>query len=165
MKFRKRNPRAFSESKSSAANKAFDALARMLLRRDHSEKEIRTKLGRWYTPEAVDIAVQKAADAGYLKDPQDLRQQLANSLHRKNRGYRKIQFELKKRGLPTNLDFDPEIELAKALRHVDKVHAIGDDLTMPRRMKIQRLLMNRGFSGDTINAVFQQLRNGQNEKR
>ena len=150
-KKRKSHP-AFLASKSSSENKAFSKLCDLLARRDHSIKELQEKLAQRFEPTAVDEAIQKADEYGYLKDPSEIAQRLAESLHRRGRGHLKILHELHKKGLP-EIELDAERENEKARDHLDKLIKSGDDLSFEAKQKAMRFLANRGFLMDTIRQV------------
>ena len=124
--------------KSYAKRKVMDLVAT----RDHSEKELRTKLrtyfrrnilyrkrlaqkhGKEYTEdtpenqaeitEAIDLAIEFARDHKWLGDPEVLAGKMAGMLHRKNKGISYINNYLKGKGLPP-ITGDRDLELEKAL--------------------------------------------------
>ena len=134
-------------------------MTRLLLRRDHSEKEIREKLGRRYEGPAIQSAISKAKEYGYIRSPEELTERFAEALHRRGRGILKIQFEIQKKGLPPLLDVDEDREVLKAHAHVDKIKGLGEDLDFEAQQKIMRYLNNRGFTTDTIKKVIGKLKN------
>jgi regulatory protein len=143
---------AFLASKSSSENKAFNKLCDLLSRRDHSLKELKEKLSQRFESAAIDSAIQKADEYGYLKDPQEISERLAEALHFRNRGYKKIEFELQKKGLPP-VEVDLEREAEKARELLDKLIKKSDDLDFKAKQKAMRSLASRGFLMDTIRQV------------
>lgn len=130
----------------SARNKLMDLLAR----RDHSEKELRTKLRqRDFTDEEIDKAISHARDHGWLSSPAELAERYADSLHRKNKGIHYINQHLQNKGLPT-LSRDVDLELEKAIRLVETKQAPLSRLSREEKAKAARFLISRGFDSETI---------------
>jgi len=136
-------------------------LTRYLLRRDHSEKELRQKMSRRHTDDAINGAIAKANEYGYLKTPEELARRLAKALAQKGRGQSRIRYVLKKRGLPT-IKFNPEDEMLRAQQVVDKLGLFRDDLNLQDKQKLMRKLYQRGFTPETIRHLLEKM---QNEKR
>ena len=105
-----------------------------------------------YEQEAIDQALKTADDYGYLKEPQELAERLAEALHLRGRGFRKIEFELRKKGLP-DVAIDHERELQKGRELLDKLVKSRDDLNFAAKQKAMRSLASRGFLMDTIRQV------------
>ncbi len=122
---------------------------RLLGRRDYSQLELTQKLNRWYTPEAVTAAMQKAEERKWLKDPTVLSVSYSEVLHRKGKGHSALNRELKKRGLPV-IDRNNERELEKAKALLAKKFPRKAKLDIKERQKAYRLLSYRGFDSDTI---------------
>ncbi|MEK6556415.1 MAG: regulatory protein RecX [Bdellovibrionota bacterium] len=134
---------------------AYNAIIRYVSRRDHSEKEIRTKLGRWYTPEAVQAAVDKAYEYKWIKDASELTEIFSRSLHRQGKGLRAVNLKLKTKGLP-EVKKDSELEIEKAQAALARKYKTQDPaikLDRPQKQKAYRFLANRGFDHDTIMIV------------
>lgn len=132
--------------------------------RDHSEKELRTKLKNTFrrnllyrkrlaqkrgqeftedTPEnqkeiaaAIDEAIEFARDHQWLGDPADLAQKMAGMLHRKNKGISYINNYLQGKGLPP-VTSDREIELEKALALVKNKYSDFSELSFEEKRKEQ----------------------------
>ena len=105
-----------------------------------------------YEQAAIDEAIKMADEYGYLKEPAELAERLAEALHLKCKGFRKIQFELQKKGLPS-VEVDPDRELEKGRELLDKLLKSGDDLSFEAKQKAMRSLASRGFLMDTIRQV------------
>ncbi len=124
----------------------------MLYRRDHSEKELRTKLNQWYTAEAVDVAIVKAEEQKWLKAPEELSQIMGGWLHRRGKGLRTVNQTLKNKGLPpVARDADKELEKARAL--LVKKFRNQTKLDFKDKQKAYRMLASRGFDHDTISSA------------
>lgn len=129
-----------------------------LAKRDHSEKELKTKLKRLkdfqdkkkarYTPEEVDQAIQWAKDNQWLKPSDQLSESVARALHNKSKGIRYINAYLAQKGLPPQpTDEDQELEKAiKLLRRKIMSRVIDSNL----KLKLSRFLISRGFRGDIV---------------
>ncbi|WP_413289963.1 regulatory protein RecX [Bdellovibrio sp. HCB337] len=131
-------PQTAYSHKSYAKKKVMDLVAS----RDHSEKELRTKLRTYFkrnlsfrkklakeqnreftedTPEnqaeieaAIENAIEFAKDNNWLGEPEILSEKMAKVLHRKNKGISYINNKLKEKGLPP-VASDRDLELEKAL--------------------------------------------------
>jgi regulatory protein len=138
---------------------AYNAIIRYISRRDHSEKEIRTKLGRFYTAEAVKEAIEKAYEYKWIKDPSELTEIFSRSLHRQGKGLRAVNVKLKAKGLPeVKKDSELEIEKARAsLARKFKAQEPEIKLDRPQKQKAYRFLANRGFDHETIMIVLKDI--------
>src|SRR5688572_482604 len=97
-------------------NKALAAVSWYLSKRDHSELELRTKLGRRHTPEVIDQVIVEAKDRKWLRPPEELAAAWTRQLAQKKRSHRYISGYLRKRGLPTgSRDLDTEEEKCRRL--------------------------------------------------
>lgn len=132
--------------------------------RDHSEKELRSKLREAFrrnlqyrkrlatkrgqeftedTPEnqaeiavAIDEAIEFARKHSWLGNPEDLAQKMAGMLHRKNKGIAYINNYLQGKGLPP-VTTDREIELEKALALVKNKYSDFSELPFAEKRKEQ----------------------------
>jgi regulatory protein len=131
---------------------ARDKIVDYLARRDHSELELERTLSRDYPAEDVSDAIEFARQNGWLKAPEELARQVAEQLHRKNKGTRYIQQFLHSRGLPrVARDVDDEVRKGREL----VLNKLGCEppFEFDIQVKIRRLLANRGFDDDTIRKV------------
>lgn len=131
---------------------AWPALLRLLTRRDYSQLEIRNKLRIRYSKEAIEDALRRAEQYGYLKDPATLAQNLVESLHRKGKSAIYIRHQLQKRGLP-QVSRDEEREFEKALDHLRSRFDINELKNLSEKQKAFRMLKQRGFDSATIRKV------------
>lgn len=132
--------------------------------RDHSEKELRSKLREAFrrniqyrkrlatkrgqefnedTPEnqaeiavAIDEAIEFARNHAWLGKPEDLAEKMAGMLHRKNKGIVYINNYLQEKGLPP-VTTDREIELEKALALVKNKYSDFSELPFQEKRKEQ----------------------------
>ena len=146
------NPTESSDEKSPLWMKAYHSLTRYIGARDHSEKELRTKLGQKYPEDLVEEMVALAYENNWMADPQELAQRTAENLMNKGKGPRYIANYLFEKGLP-EITIDRE-EALKAAHEVAEMK-FGDlkELTYDDKPKVQRFLQSRGFSHEVINTV------------
>lgn len=132
--------------------------------RDHSEKELRTKLREYFRrnlqyrkrlakkqnreftedteenqrgiQEAIELAIEFAKDQKWLGNPEDLADKMARILHRKNKGISYINNYLKEKGLPPVLG-DRDLELEKALALVKNRYSDFSELSFEEKRKEQ----------------------------
>lgn len=154
------NPKNNTETTSSRWKPSIDSkVMEYLATRDHSEKELRTKLKKNYEEAEIDQAIQDALDRKWLKHPEELSASVTEMLHRRNKGHLHIQAYLKKLGLPGSKK-DPERELSKAKSLAEglsdrSLDTSTKDLKRDRshQQKIYRFLAYRGYDDETIRKV------------
>lgn len=137
---------------SEVENKALDKLAYYLARRDHSERELRDKLSRKFSPEVVKKALEAARERKWIIPAEVLAQRVAESLHRKRKGILYINRYLQKKGLPP-VARDLDLELSKGLEWLKlkfRGSGEGEKLSFDEIRKAHRFLVNRGFDDETI---------------
>jgi regulatory protein len=132
--------------------------------RDHSEKELRTKLRTYFKrnfeyqqklakkeghdltgefasqqqeiADAIDGAIEFARTHNWICKPEDLSEKMAKMLHRKNKGISYINNYLKEKGLPA-VSNDGHLELEKALALVKNKYSDFSELTSEEKKKEQ----------------------------
>lgn len=129
----------------------------MFARRNHSEDEIRQKLRTKFHAEedieaAIEDAIQYAKKNRWLGDPSDLSQDLADTLHRKNKGAEYINNVLKEKGLPT-IQADHQQELEKAKLLVREKFSDADNIARDDKPRVARFLASRGFDEEIIRTI------------
>ncbi|WP_347356062.1 regulatory protein RecX [Bdellovibrio sp.] len=129
----------------------------MIARRDHSEKELRTKLRDKFSDEEdvgdiIEEAIEFAKDNRWLGDPVDLAHRLADMLHRRNKGIYYINNYLKEKGLPA-VETDRALELEKALAIVKNKYDEDHKFSREEKARVGRLLASRGFDSETVRKV------------
>lgn len=123
---------------------AFNKLTDYLARRDHSEHELKTKLKRRFTPEAIETALERARTNNWLKDPSELAESVAEQLLRRGKGPFYINGYLRKKGLPgVQLD-DEEVE-KNCLQTLEQKYPNWQELSFEERQRPIRFLLQRGF--------------------
>lgn len=132
---------------------ALDKIVDYLSIRDHSEKEIRTKLSsKEYEAEEIDEGLELAQEQGLMLEPAKLSENVSDQLNRKHKGILYINQYLKSKGLPCVApNWDLEIEKAKEL--TQKRLKKNPPYTIEEKQDIYRYLTNRGYADQTINKV------------
>jgi SOS response regulatory protein OraA/RecX len=131
---------------------ALDSLTRYLTARDHSEQELRTKLGRRFGPALIEQVLTFAGQCGLLIAPEALAAKVSAEYERRKKSYLYIQDQLAKRGLPpTPVDIESEIEKIRHLVH--SKFGRTDNLAYEQITKIDRFLRYRGFQESLIHKV------------
>ena len=143
----------------SSSKSAFNSALRILTRRDHSRYELVLKLKqRGFSSNDIDHAVSTCEEYDYINDERTAAVYI-RQLKRKGYGKKRIQLELKKKGLrgdrilkildenvsETNERESAERMLTKNLKRFER----EADL-QKRRQKIYRFLQARGFSREVI---------------
>ncbi|WP_291515405.1 regulatory protein RecX [Bdellovibrio sp. ArHS] len=136
-----------------AKKKVMDLIAR----RDHSEKELRTKLREKFSDEdslgeIIDEAIDFAKDQNWIGDPADLAGRLADMLHRRNKGIHYINNYLREKGLPS-VPTDRDLELEKALAIVKNKYDEDFQFSREEKARVGRFLAARGFDSETVRKV------------
>lgn len=153
------------ERKKRIQKSAKTAVMDMLARRDHSPREIQTKLRHKYTNEEVNEAIEWVKSNGWLASDTDLSEKFSHHLHQRKKGIHYINAKLTERGLPS-INEDPDLELQKAIELVENKKAFKDNWTElfakgnPSRedieklkAKIGRFLVSRGFAMNIVRKV------------
>lgn len=127
-------------------------------KRDHSEKELRTKLKPYCEPELIDQAIIWATEQNWLAAPEVLKQKFADQLHRRGKGIRSINQKLKAKGLPsTKSDFETEIVKARKLVFAkwsaSDFNGLDFKEAQKLKAKIMRFLIARGFETDVVGQI------------
>jgi regulatory protein len=127
-------------------------------KRDHSEKELRTKLKAYCEAELIDQAIVWAKEQNWLAAPDVLKEKFADQLHRRGKGIRTINQKLKAKGLPsTKSDFETEIVKARKLVFAKWSSSDFNGLDFKEaqklKAKIMRFLIARGFETDVVGQI------------
>ena len=129
-----------------AHNKMLDLLAR----RDHSEKELRTKLKKHFTEAEIEKAIEFAKNKKWIPDDETsailLAERAASALHRKKKGILYINHFLGKKWLP-KLKADPRLELEKARDLINNKKSKKKNVD---NKVMARFLLSRGFEMTTV---------------
>lgn len=139
--------------KSQTPKSAQHTMMDILSRREHSEWELKHKLMlRNFSEEEISNAIEKAKSSQWLGQPEEAAQQLADQLHRKNKGIEFINSTLAEKGLPS-VSRDEALELEKAEALVKTKYSGFSEYTRDEKIKVARFLTSRGFDSSTIRKV------------
>ncbi len=143
--------------------KAVDKCYDLLSRRDHSVKELKTKLLRTVDEENASKAIEKMIDYGYLDDEKYAKNLVKYLSETKRMSKNHIKQEMYKRGIPNDIivytleDFE-----------IDNVSAVVDLVFTKYRNKLDAqdgnkkvvsALMRKGFSYSDIKEAFDRIEN------
>lgn len=144
---------------SKAINKCYDLLSR----RDHSVKELKTKLLRTVDENNAQRAIDRMIELGYLDDEKYAEKLLEYLIENKRMSKAHIKQEMFKRGVPNEI-ISSLLEYAE----IDNVSSICDLIQTKYRNKLNAengkekviaSLMRKGFSYSDIKSAFNELEN------
>ena len=143
----------------------------LLARRPRAEKELASGLRqRGYGPAAIQSAVDRMRELGYLDDTDFARRWIANRAGVSPRGGRLMEMELRQKGVAQDVargavdeaDLD---DLASARAVAETRMRRYADLDEPtRRRRLSAFLARRGFSSDVIRTIDRELRLGSGDE-
>ena len=142
-----------------AVNKCYDLLSR----RDHSVKELRTKLLRTVDEVSADKAIDRMLELGYLDDEHYAKVLLAHLRDDKKMSKSFIKQEMYKRGISS--DIINELLYAEEIDNVSSVCGLlltkySSKLAKDGgRDKVFAALMRKGFTYSDINEAFRRIEN------
>ena len=141
--------------------KAVDKCYDLLSRRDHSVKELKTKLLRTVDENSADAAIEKMLDLGYLDDEKYAQTLVRYLLDNKNMSKNFVKQEMYKRGLSAdiinnileNTEFDNSANRVELIttKYRNKLRAEGG------KDKVTAALMRKGFSYYDIKHAFEMI--------
>jgi regulatory protein len=146
---------AFSKVRKSA----WDRLLGYLGRRDHSETELIKKLLKYHDVSEIEAVILRARQHDMIAQPEVLSKETAAQLLRKGKGSLYISAYLKKKGLPA-AKLNEEEQILQALEMTVRRLRLEAPISREQRIKVQRFLMNRGFTGGVVAKVITQLSKG-----
>lgn len=143
--------------------KAVDKCYDLLSRRDHSVKELKTKLLRTVDEDNAQKAIQKMLDYGYLDDEKYARN-LVNYLSKsKNMSYTFIKQELYKRGISSDIASyaleDIEVDNVSSIINLLQTKYASRLTAEDGKKKVIAALMRKGFSYSDIRNAFERIEN------
>tara|TARA_R110002096_G_scaffold269820_9_gene463696 strand:- start:4383 stop:4784 length:402 start_codon:yes stop_codon:yes gene_type:complete len=132
----------------------------LLARREHSQRELKQKLAKkdFETDEIDDVLVEFASKG--WQSNQRFAESYARSRLQKGYGPSRIQYELKERGIDTNIDdvFEQQPDWYDVLVQLHaKKYGSDAPTDMKERAKRTRFLQHKGFTFDMIRELFNQL--------
>jgi len=129
----------------------------MLARREHSQRELTQKLtGKGFKKEDIEQLLQEFAEKNWQSDIR-FAESYSRSRLQKGFGPIRIQLELRERGVDINLDtlFDEPPDWANLLTQLATKKYGGQPPTdIKERAKRMRFLQHKGFSGELIKHLF-----------
>jgi regulatory protein len=140
-----------------------DSCLRLLMRREHSQKELLSKLtAKGFHKDDILPVITELAEQGWQSDT---RYAESYTRHRLKKGYGAlaIAHELKQNGI-TDFDidavlFDVADDWLSLIKQVyEKKYADDKKLSLPERAKRTRFLSQRGFNSALIQQLFNSLR-------
>ena len=143
--------------------KAVDKCYDLLSRRDHSVKELKTKLLRTVYEKNADKAIEKMLELGYLDDEKYARNLVKYLAQTRNMSKNHIKQEMFKRGIPNEI-----IILVMEDYEFDNVSCVVDLIMTKYRNKLNNedgnkkviaSLMRKGFSYSDIKNAFYRIEN------
>ena len=147
--------------------KAVDKCYDLLSRRDHSVKELKTKLLRTVDEKNADKAIEKMLELGYLDDEKYARNLVKYLAQTRNMSKNHIKQEMFKRGIPNEI-----IILVMEDYEFDNVSSVVDLILTKYRNKLNNedgnkkviaSLMRKGFSYSDIKNAFYRIENEEYE--
>lgn len=143
--------------------KAREKAVSLLMTRDRSQHEIRTRLVKAGFDE--DVAEKVVADLkaiGYIDDSRFVLKYASDRIRTKALSKRALRYELEQKGIDRDLidvalkDFEPDEEEI-ALRAAKKKFGKYDPCEKSVEIKILKFLMHRGFSYETASSVLRRM--------
>lgn len=143
--------------------KAVDKCYDLLSRRDHSVKELKTKLLRTVDEKNADKAIEKMLELGYLDDEKYARNLVKYLAQTRNMSKNHIKQEMFKRGIPNEI-----INSVMEDYEFDNVSCVVDLIMTKYRNKLNNedgnkkviaSLMRKGFSYSDIKNAFYRIEN------
>lgn len=143
--------------------KAVDKCYDLLSRRDHSVKELKTKLLRTVDEKNADKAIEKMLELGYLDDEKYARNLVKYLAQTRNMSKNHIKQEMFKRGIPNEI-----INSVMEDYEFDNVFCVVDLILTKYRNKLNNedgnkkviaSLMRKGFSYSDIKNAFYRIEN------
>jgi regulatory protein len=141
-----------------ACQQAYACALRLLVRREHSERELCFKLEqRDFDAAVIDTVLAQLIDEGYVSNAR-FAEVFVRSRHERGTGPLKIRAELRERGVDESLVEDAFRELAAdwfeaASRQRDKRFGATPPQDFQERARQMRFLQQRGFSGEQARAA------------
>lgn len=153
----KKLQRSSAKAEGKPAPDPFEAAIRLLAFRPHSRQELARKLRlRGCGPEAIELALDRAGDLGYLDDAAYARSLVR--LKSGSRGRAAIGAELAARGISRELaaevlsELEPEVQLEAAVKLLSRM-----PLATARPELLLARLQRRGFSPQVARAAWRAL--------
>lgn len=142
-----------------AVNKCYDLLSR----RDHSVKELKTKLLRTVDEKNAERAIERMLELGYLNDEEYAKKLLDYLVNSKNMSKAFIKQEMYKRGVPSEITSEllseAEIDNVGNIKELICTKYKSKLLAEGGKEKVIASLMRKGFSYSDIKSAFYEIEN------
>ena len=143
------------------ARKAYSSALRIVTARAHSEKELRVKLGKKYPSGAVDAAIARCRDAGFINDREFASLYARELAEKKRYGVMRIRQELAARGVEREdvedaLDM-PDVDFSANIRYIIESRYYDCLDSEKGRRKLFAALNRSGYGYDEIKEVLSDL--------
>ena len=139
-------------------NKIMQHALRFLTRREYSEQELRQRLSKIYALDEVDGVIACCKTQGLLSNERFVESRIRHRIAQAY-GPRFIEQDLSLHGIEADsinaqLIYDDDFWIEQASRLLAKKYRV---LTVDQKIKAQRYLYQRGFSGSQIQAAMRQV--------
>lgn len=142
-----------------AVNKCYDLLSR----RDHSVKELKTKLLRTVDENNAQRAIERMLELGYLDDEKYAEKLVDYLINSKNMSNSFIKQEMYKRGIPSDIISTVldgvEIDNVQSAKELILTKYKNKLLAENGREKVTASLMRKGFSYSDVKSAFNEIEN------
>lgn len=166
------NSKPTEKKKKTYSKSAKTAVMDFLAKRDHSPRELLTKLSKRYSIEEAKEAIEWAKENNWIAADEVLSEKFSHHLHLKKKGIRYINAKLNQRGLP-RVHPDEDLELKKAIDLIENKKIFKESLSAlvskknlktenkyeskdefeKLKAKIGRFLVSRGFDMTIVRKV------------
>lgn len=147
--------------------KAFKQSLNMIQMKDHTKHEVEVKLKKkGFSDNTIERIIIKLLDLGFLNDSKYLEKYCKDSIHIKKHGLKKIEYDLKKKGLA-----DHEINLEQ--EELEAMYQYAFELATKKykqligkqdiKGKIFRYLVSKGYDYDIIKKITNKVCNNNEE--
>jgi regulatory protein len=145
-----------------------EAALRLLERTRRTRADLRRRLlDRGYSPAVIEPVLDRLASVGLVDDVEYARAYLTGRWGRKTSGWRRLEMELRRRGVPAADVDQARVQVEREVGPVSEVAAARRVIAQaarrlvtlePRvqRRRLYALLVRRGFEGDTIEAALRE---------
>ena len=168
MRTRGRRASALSEERASDAQAAREAALRLLERTRRTRLDLSRRLrDKGYTAAIVEQVLDRLAEVGLVDDVEYARAYLESRLGRRTAGWRRLEQELRIRGVGAEdvataraqleergAQMGDEVSARRVIAQAERRYAKLDPRT--RRQRLYALLARRGFDSDVIEAALRE---------
>ena len=136
--------------KQSERHRAKEKALYLITYRDHSQKELESKLRRSYSPETAQETADKMEELGLINDKAYARKYAEELLHKKHMSPKAISYKLKEKGISSEiihtvtaeLEYEPLDEIAEILKRKYPAYATDEKVKRRAVAYLQRMGWN-----------------------